>query len=146
MVVTDEQMAMLRAFLTHNDIEYERLDAKLDSVDYRNGFAALVAVAFVEAVRRRFGQSRSPADIVRFVAKVRSSFVDDTDVLDPISAELLVQGALGDRNAVADMDDQTKARGQVVLLLALIDNQDLDDAGMNDFLDKVRTQAEDLPG
>jgi hypothetical protein len=147
MIVTDEQVALLRAYLTNNDVECERLDPKLDSVDYRNGFALLVATAFVEAVRRRFGENRrSLADIVRFVAKARSSFVEDADLLDPVSAELLVQGALGDRSAVADMNDQTKALGQLILLFALVNDEDLDDEGMNEFLAKVQNQAEGLPG
>jgi hypothetical protein len=145
-VVTDEQVAALRASLVGDLDEYERLCAASDPVDFQAGFSALVTTAFVEAAGRRFGKDRMVADVVRFVALTRARKLEDPDLLDPRGAESLIRAALGDSMAIADLDDEAKARGQVILLHTLIDEARLDGAGRDEFLDRARERAERLVG
>jgi hypothetical protein len=142
--VTDEQVAMLRAHLNGDKAEHDRLAAEPDPPDFQPGFNALVATAFVEAVNRRFGRDRLLADIVRFVAHMRAEFLRDPDLLDPIAAEKLIQAALGDQQAAAELDDDAKARGQVFLLPALVDEAKLDRDGVDGLLTTARNQTDNL--
>lgn len=144
MVVTDEQVAMLRAHLTGNDVEYTRLGAGPAPADFQPGFNALVATSFVDVANLRFGMNRPMPAIIQFVASVRAEYIEEPDLLDPIAAERLLRAALGDTQAVINMDDETKARGQAFLLPALV--EELDDAQLDALLIRARNQAENLPG
>jgi hypothetical protein len=141
MMVTDEQVAMLRAYLVGDDAELDRLSKMPD----QPGFNALVATTFVAAVKRRFGADLSTADLVRLVANVRAHHLEDPDLLDPLGAERLIRVALGDQQLAAQLDNETKARGQVLLLPVLVDAEDLDDADLDQLLADARRAADNLP-
>ena len=70
--------------------------------------------------------------------------IEEPELLDPRGAERLIQAALGDSTAIAGLDDETKARGQVILLHTLINEARLDGAGLDEFLDRAREYAEQL--
>jgi hypothetical protein len=137
---------MLRAYLTGDDAEYERLTNRPDPVSFQDGFSALVTTAFVQAVHRRFGQNRMLADVIQFVAQVRARYLNDPHLLDPYEAEKLIWAALGDQQVAAELNDEAKARGQLLLLPALIDEQNPDQSGIDELLTAARNQAENLPG
>lgn len=145
MPVTDEQVATLRAQLAGDFAEYERLWAQLDPQTARTGYTSLVAAGFFEAVDRRFaknGAIASPAEVVGFVGDVRTRSDRVADELDPKIAERLVMFALGE-GSIADLDDETVAGTQMLLLAALIADEDLDDAGLDEFMAEVRAVADD---
>ena len=45
----------------------------------------------------------------------------------------------------ATLDNETKARGQILLLPALVDVEDLDDADLDQLLSHARREADNLP-
>jgi hypothetical protein len=61
MVVTDEQVAALRAYLVPDLGEAERLNLHLVTMGGQDGYGHFVYAAFVEAVRNRFSRhGRAP--------------------------------------------------------------------------------------
>jgi hypothetical protein len=139
--VSDEHVAALRAHLAGDYDECDRLCALFGSVDAQ-GFNGLLAAAFIASVHRRFGGQRSTADIVRFVAAVRTRFVDEAaDEIDPSSAERLIKVALGAALYDEDLDD-TARELQIPLLSELIADERLDANGLEEFLGEARKLAE----
>src|SRR5690554_3982902 len=98
-MATDEAASALRAVLVGDLEEFERLVPTVGA-----GYDALFAGAFVEAVVRRFGRTRSKADIVRYVAAVRAGRSGEPPDLDPMAAERLLRAALGEVSAIESMD------------------------------------------
>jgi hypothetical protein len=136
--VTDEQVAVLRAYLADDGDESVRLHEQLIQSDGLDGYGEFVYAAFVTAVRRRFSPTYTHADIIRFVAGVRSLLSEEPDAIDPRAAENMIRRALNE-HVTDEVDQETKVRAQLALLIALITDEELDDAGLDEFLDTVRT-------
>lgn len=142
MAVSAEEVTTLRAYLAGNVAEYRRLHEQLDPVAARRGYAALIAAAFFEAVDRRFARPGTTArDIVEYVADVRGRSARVGEALDPRAAERLIRHALGD-GSIADLDDETVIGVQILILSALISDEQLDDAGLDQFMAEVRKLAD----
>jgi hypothetical protein len=121
--------------------EYARLCARFGSVDAQ-GFNRLLAAAFIASVHHRFDRQRSAADIVRFVAAVRTRFEDEAaDEIDPSSAERLIKVALGVVSYDEDLDDKAREL-QIPLLSELIADERLDANGLEELLGEARKLAE----
>jgi len=143
MVITDDHAAAARAMLALDSDEYERVTARLDQGNAWDGFNVLLAAAFYEAVRRRFGDGYTLADIIHLVAGVRVRLQEDGegDELDPKVAEQLVLAVLGNGSAEG-LDEEAKAVAQITLLTTLVLDEDLDDAGLDEFLKEARKIAD----
>jgi hypothetical protein len=143
MPVTDEQVATLRAHLTGEVEEYQRLWGRLDRDAAKTGYMALLAAAFFEAVDRRFAKDGTVADVIEFVGGLRARLGEDADEVDPIVAERLIRDALGD-GTIADLDEDTIVATKVILLTALISDEQLDEVGMDEFMAKSRALGDRL--
>jgi hypothetical protein len=143
MPVTDEQVATLRAALTDDMDRYRQLFGQLDRDSAKKSFTALVAAAFGLAVERRFGQGDQRADIVTFVGDVRSRSDRLARELDPELSERVIRAVLGD-GSVRDLSDDAVMGTQTVLLIGLIADERLDDAGLDVFLVGARKLADQL--
>lgn len=142
-VVTDEQVAALRAYLTDDQDEYERLIERVEQAGNLRGYSALFGSAFFDAVNRRFAPTWTIADIIRFVANVRAKYIEDPDQLDPQHAERLIRTALGD-GSIDDLDDEVRST-QIILLPALIDEERPDRVALDGLLTQARLRADHLP-
>lgn len=141
MPVTTEQTAALRALLvddmdTHHAV-YARLGAD------KAGYTALVTAAFCEAAERRFTAHRDPADVVQFVADVRSRSGRLATEIDPLIAERVIRAVFGD-GSISDLSDADVAGTQIVLLAALVADEHLDDTALDAFLASSRKLADQL--
>lgn len=116
MVVTDDQVATLRAALTGDADGYRRLHSRLGSTTI-SGYHILVAAAFFEAASRRFGEEGTKADVVEFVGKIRARY-DLTDEIDPRIAERLILATFTDEQ-INDIPDQAKADHYMTCLIAV---------------------------
>ncbi|HLK73634.1 MAG TPA: hypothetical protein VKU77_08335 [Streptosporangiaceae bacterium] len=143
MAVTDDQVAALRALLSDDIDRYQQLYSGLDRAEAKTGYPALVTAAFGIAVERRFGTSYQPADIVTFVADVRTRSDRLARELDPDVAERVVQAVLGHGTA-RGLDREMVTRAKLVLLAGLIADARLDDAGLDEFLASARKLADQL--
>ena len=143
MPVTDDQVAALRALLVDDMDRHRQLFGQLDRGEARKGYPALVTAAFGVGVERRFGQRYQPADIVTFVAEVRSRSDRLARELDPDVAERVVNAVLG-HGTSRDLDKEAVTRAKLVLLAGLVADAQLDDAGLDDFLAAARKLADQL--
>ena len=140
-LITDDHVAALRAMLSEDADEAERLGDRVARSDEPLVFNAIIAAAFTLAVHRRFGGGYTVADIIHFVAHERTRFDDSADDFDPRVAERLTLAALGD-GSIEGVEDEAKANAQIALLMGLVDDEDFDDAGLDEFLDEARKVAE----
>lgn len=141
MAVSDQQVAILRAYLAQDADEAARLNAQLAQPGDWDGYGEFVWAAFVLAVRRRFAPVWTVPQVVRYVAAVRARRDRDEDDFDPRIAEILMRRALDD-NVPADLDEVSRGRAQVFLLGELIADEQLGNAELDKFLAQVRTLAD----
>jgi len=145
MPVTDQQVATLRALLANDPERHDRLFAQLDRGAAMDGYTALVTGAFCEAVDRRFSEDAPAADVIDFVADVRSRSERLTREVDPVVAERVIRVVLSE-GSLADLSPEVVVGAQIVLLTALIADEHLDDAGLDAFLAKARKLGDELMG
>jgi hypothetical protein len=122
MAVTDQQLEALHAYLSANSeaeaAEAERRFIVLARTGEADGIGELLYAAFVIAARQAFAPTWESADIVRFVADVRSSSGEASGILNPAVAEDQLRAALGQELA-GHSDEEARARAQLILLAAL---------------------------
>jgi hypothetical protein len=141
MAVSDAQVATLRAQLAGRLDEHLRLLEQIDSASDRKAYSALVVACFCEAVERRFGRNGSTADVVDFVADVRSASEDATRKIDPLAAERLIRAVYTDEE-VDEVSPDQKRELYVLLLPALIGDEQFDGPGLDEFLENSRRLAD----
>lgn len=95
MRVTDEQIALVRAYLAGDAQQAERVRAQVERSGAADGAAALVYAAFAIMTRRKFSPTWTRAEAIRFTGQVRALLSDQPDLLDPLAAEQQLRGALG---------------------------------------------------
>jgi len=143
MPVTDDEVAVLRAQLAGDQARHQELYRRLDrSAATRATYTVLITAAFIEAVERRFAGKGTPADVISYVADVRSRSDDAAEALDARAAERLIRGVLTDENT-ADIDGKTRGAVSIIMLSALVSDEQLDDAGLDAFLAVAREKAND---
>jgi hypothetical protein len=142
-VVSDEQVAALRAFLALQPDTAEQLTKQLVETGHLEGYGELVYAAFVTAVRRRLSPTWTIPDVIRFVATARARLLKNEIEIDPRTAEILMRGALGD-GIVAELEEEARTRAQIFLLGEMAVDEQLDDAGLDAFLATARVLADQL--
>ncbi len=142
-MISTEQVTALRALLTRNFDEHQRVIAQIKPVGGLAGYYELVTAAFFEAVDRRFGTRYTLADIVQYVAEVRTRLRNPDRGIDPNVAERLIRKALGE-GTTRGIDKETLLRTESVLLTVLIMDEQFDDAALDAFLAEARALADRL--
>jgi hypothetical protein len=140
MAVTEQDVAALRAQLAGDFAGHKRLLGQLEETEGFAGYMALVAAGFFEAVDRRFGAGTTPADVIEFVGDIRSRFDGADHEIDPRAAERLILRVLG-QGSVTDLDGASIRRLQRLLLPLLVADEQLDGAGLEEFLTRARKLA-----
>lgn len=146
MPVTDYQVATLRAQLAGQRDDHLRLANKLDAEEANTEYAALVAAAFIRAVERHFirdGDIAEESEVIEFVAYLRETDDEMSDVINPQIAESMILHLLEKGNAV-DADKDTKFGHQIVLLATLVGQEQFNDAELDAFLSNARSLANQL--
>lgn len=121
--------------------EFSEVAARITHSDSPRYFNVLLAAAFHAALLRRFRQGYSLSGVIRFVADQRSRTNESADDFDPTVAEQLVLSALTGE-LVAAGDEKAKADAQIALLLGAVEDEHLDDAGLDEFVEEARRAAE----
>jgi hypothetical protein len=123
--------------------EAERQFIMLARTGDADGIGELLYAAFVIAARRAFAPSWESADLIRFVADVRSSSGEASGILDPKVAENQLRAALSQEPAPCP-DEEARARAQLILLATLTNRLGLTTSGLDKLLSDGRTTADDL--
>ncbi|TDB91602.1 hypothetical protein E1264_01225 [Actinomadura sp. KC216] len=149
MIVTDDQVAALRAQLAGDVDEHRRLLSQLDPKAANVGYVALITAAFLEAVRRRFVKDGKPADddeIIEFVASVRERGEDLPRAIDPTVAETLIKIALEKLppDGRDDISGEVSNGHKIVLLAGLTADARLTPAELDAFLARAREYVEEM--
>jgi hypothetical protein len=120
--VPDEMVTAMRTYLLalHADSgtaldESDRQFLALLKVGKIEGLQVLLLAAFTAAARRRFSPVWSPAEIIRYVAEVRSDSDGLATLLNPVAAEHQLRIALGQK-APPHPDMEARGRAQMILL------------------------------
>lgn len=145
MTVTDRQVATLRAQLAGDLEEHQRLLAQFDEKSDGRPYVTLTNAAFFEAAGRRFSSDTTTDDIIEFVADVRSRTEKVRVALDPRVAERVLLAVVKDAD-ISDIDPREARRSQRILLNALIADENLDSAGLDEFMAIARQLADRLLG
>jgi hypothetical protein len=143
MAVTDEQMAALRALLTGNVIENRRLLAQFERQIDGAAYSALVNAAFFEAVDRRFGKEAPSARVIDYVADVRSRSDEIAENVDANVGERMIRKVVVGEST-DDLDSRTSATAKLLLLAALVADENFGNAELGQFLARVRKMADYL--
>jgi hypothetical protein len=141
MAVTDQQAATLRAQLANQPDEHKRLFRQLDWSTEGIPYTTLMDAGFFKAVDRRFANGVTTGDVVEYVGDVRARLGAAGDRVDPQAAERLILKVLG-RGSVADLDAKTAFTAKQFLLIALVADEHLDDAGLDEFMGEARKLAD----
>ncbi|MBO0803007.1 MAG: hypothetical protein J2P25_08030 [Nocardiopsaceae bacterium] len=136
----DKQVAALRALLTGDFDRHKHMIELLDK-DEDRGYLALVSAAFIEIADRTFGSADGNAAVVEWVGKIRSQSTDAADGFDPVLSEQVILYALGKTEA-EDLNSQQILEAELLLLPALVHDQGLDEAGIDEFLSAARALAQ----
>jgi hypothetical protein len=143
MPVTDQQAAALRAQLAGDLAGHQRLLADLRGPADGRGYSGLLTAAFYTAVDSRFTRESTLDEVTGFVADVRARSERVRDALDPQTAERVLVSAFTS-DGLDDLDAEELTRTKMLLLAAIIADQHLDDAGLDEFIAKARALADEL--
>lgn len=141
MPVTEQQAAVLRAQLSGQLAEADRLLHQFSSREDLQGFFTFTIAAFNEAVKLRFGRDGTREDAIRLVADVRSRSDWLSDSINPDTAERVLEAAFT-RNDVPDLDPDELRSIFSIFLSAMISEVGLDESQLDDFLAKARAMAD----
>jgi hypothetical protein len=142
MPVTDDEVAALRAHLQGNQALQQELYSGMTTPAARARYSTLLAMAFFEAVNRRFGGRDSAAEVIEYVADVRARAPEVGQQIDPSAAERLIRRALTDVD-VSDVSDRMRGRIFIIFLLALVSDAEYDEDQLDAFLAVARKAADD---
>lgn len=143
MPVAGRQVAALRAYLSGDWELYQELFGQLNRAEVGKEYSALITAAFTEAAERHFGLNYTQGDIVAFVGHVRARSERAAGALEPEVAERVINAVLGDATT-RDLDRKAVVGTQVVLLAALIAEENLDGTGLNRALADARKLADQI--
>ncbi|PRY02138.1 hypothetical protein [Allonocardiopsis opalescens] len=146
LAVTDEQLATLRALLSGEVEKYRGLFDRLDRRAAQDGYTALIAAGFFEAVDRKFSTGYEYADIIDFVGRLRAQSDAAAEDVDPHAAELLIRHSLGEDVPVDEIDTKTMVSAQTRVLGRVVQEEGMSGAELDSFLADVRQLADNWLG
>jgi hypothetical protein len=133
---TADYAELIRCIVRDNWTAYDQKSQQLNEQGGWDGWSEFLGAAFVVAVERRFDQAMDPADVIRFVAEARAEFTASGSDFDPAAAELMINSVLG-RASASGIDTQSVIQVEIVLVRRILQESNLTDAVLNDFLAKV---------
>jgi hypothetical protein len=148
MPVSDRQMAALKALLSRQVDEHQRLIDEIEreeGPDARERHSALIAAGMFEAAEKRFirnGKYAPNNEVVSYIAEVRSRNEAAAEDLNPAIAERVLLTAL-DQGDTDGIDADTVVMAQLLLMAALVGDEEYSEAELDEFLKQVRRTADE---
>lgn len=99
LAITDDQVAVFRAYLRGESEKFSRLNGMLDrSKDSARSYQALMVGLFVKAIFIRFDERTSRDTVAAYVAELWSRSERIANRLDPETAVRVIMAVIGDEN------------------------------------------------
>lgn len=136
----DGSIDILRALLEGDFDTYQHLHAELPR-EQRPAFAVVLTAAFNEAVVRWFGEGRSVADVVEFVAEARAQYPRTAETLRAEDAEYAIREALGDELLTGELSAKARGAAQTAMLFAIAQAHGTSRVGIDALLTDAGEQA-----
>ncbi|MEU5987605.1 hypothetical protein ABZ806_01370 [Spirillospora sp. NPDC047418] len=141
--VNDLHKAALRTFMLDPDEWESKYAGALQNDDDLAGYPTLIGFTVGTAIRRHFPVTWSRSDLIRYVADVRINV--GTEQLRPRLAEDLIRWILND-DSLGERPpfDGTPAdivSTSLILLMSLITDADLDEAGIDELINEAAHSA-----
>jgi hypothetical protein len=95
----------------------------------------------VTAAERRFARDVRPVEVIEFVGNVRLTSPQVADQVDPVIAERVITAVFND-DSLDDIDARESFQIQLLLMVAIVGGENLDDAGLDAFLVQARKLAD----
>ncbi|MGH3716103.1 MAG: hypothetical protein ACRDT4_21970 [Micromonosporaceae bacterium] len=133
-LIMDDFITLVRALLLDEFKDFDRRVERLQALRSADGFPEFLGASFLLAVRRRFGPDTPVEEIIRFVANTRVVYDLTGDEIDPTTAERLIRTALGACDPLTDLPPQLFGKIEIVLLHKILDDAELYDDEVDDFL------------
>ncbi|TDC97716.1 hypothetical protein [Actinomadura sp. 7K507] len=133
--VREEHVDALRSLLKEEPRAwdpFERAESEAEAIAYH----VTLYAAFTVAVGRKFSPRYSFSQVIRFVADLRINLKKGAEKVHPRVAEEMIREALGEPNleSIDLLDGETAIMAEVVVLLTLLDEAELDEAGLEEFI------------
>jgi hypothetical protein len=131
-MVGPELPAYIRTLVRGDREANDQLEAKLDASGW-NGFPRFLAALFFLAVDRRFGETGSHADVIKFVAELRADLTNGGPDLNAEAAETLIESIL-DPSIDYNIDQNMIGKIQAATVYKVLTEEDLPDSRLDAFL------------
>ncbi|WP_326561274.1 hypothetical protein [Micromonospora sp. NBC_01796] len=138
MTIKPELPEYIRTLVRGDHDANDRIEAKLDAEGW-GGFPRFLAALFFITVDRRFGESSTPADVIKFVAELRADLSQGGPDIDAEAAEALITSII-DPSVDYTIDQSMIGRIQAATVYRVLTQEDLTDTD----LDAVLAEAVEL--
>lgn len=147
MAVTDETVAAFRAYLSGDTEQWERrTDELVRTPETSRSYFALLTASFVEAVERRLGEGATRDEIIAFVADLRAREDEYAGRLDADATERVIATVFDDDVTTGDIPRDQTIGIRIGVTAIIIGDEELDAAGLEEFLDRARALADEILG
>ena len=127
-----EPAEFIRTLVLEDYEANDRYERQLDEQGWA-GFPRFLATVFFLAVERRFKDRDSQAEVIRFVADMRTASADAASMLDPQAAELVVRAVL-DPDVTFEVDQTTLGQIQTMVAHKILSDERLTPEELDAFL------------
>lgn len=143
--VSDLEMAVLGGWLTADgEMAKGSFSDQLSAAGDANGLAMLLYAAFVIAARRKFGPQWTRAEVISYVARLRTELQsEEPGLVDPLTAEDELRAALGEP-VTGTHETGFVAAARLFIMLDIVVDLNLDDEALTDLLNQARHNADQM--
>ncbi len=130
---------LIRAMARSDWGTIDRLTNELRELEWA-GAVPMIGAAFTLAVHRRFQPGQDLRDIARFVSATRAEY-EEGEKLPALDMEGIIRAALGETDLMDSVDPGISLQVQIVLLGTLLQDENLTEAQLEQFIKDVEETA-----
>lgn len=134
-MVNPDLPAYIRTLVRGDDEAHERIQDRLDAEGWE-GFPRFLASLFFLAVDRKFGANSSPAEVIKFVADLRSGLARGGPEIRADEAEALINANL-DPAATYQISPDAIGKIQAATVYKVLTDENLTDEELEAFLSEA---------
>ncbi|MGX7675575.1 hypothetical protein [Plantactinospora sp. DSM 117369] len=122
----------IRTLVRRDRAANDRIEAQLDASGW-SGFPRFLAALFFLAVDRRFGETSSHADVIKFVAELRADLTNGGPGINAEAAETLISSIL-DPSVDYNIEQEMIGKIQAATVYKVLTEEHISDSDLDAFL------------